>query len=68
MSKPSDDALLLTVEQAAKLCQISRGPAYELVSRGELPHIRLGRVNRAAATGALVMHAGPGLPLSTKYG
>ena len=39
-------ALLLTVEQAAKLCQISRGLAYDLISRGQLPHIRLGRVLR----------------------
>ncbi len=46
-----DGALLLTVEQAAKLCQISRGLAYDLISRGELPHIRLGRVIRVPRHG-----------------
>ena len=39
-------ALLLTVEQAAKLCQISRGLAYDLISRGDLPAVRMGRVIR----------------------
>ncbi len=46
-----DDALLLTVSEAAKLCQISRGLAYDLISRGELPHIRLGRVIRIPRQG-----------------
>ncbi len=41
-----DGALLLTVQQAAKLLHISRGLAYDLCARGELPHIRLGRVLR----------------------
>ena len=35
--------LTLTVEQAAALLGISRGLAYELVARGELPSLRLGR-------------------------
>jgi excisionase family DNA binding protein len=35
--------LTLTVEQAAVLLGISRGLAYELVARGELPSLRLGR-------------------------
>lgn len=47
MSEQSNDGtLLLTVEQAAKMCQISRGLAYELIARGELPAVRLGRVIR----------------------
>jgi excisionase family DNA binding protein len=33
----------MTVTEAAKELGISRGLAYELVSRGELPSIRLGR-------------------------
>jgi excisionase family DNA binding protein len=37
------DRLVLTVAEAAKLLGISRAFAYELVSRGELPVIRLGR-------------------------
>jgi len=35
--------LVLTVDEAAFLLSISRGLAYELVARGELPSIRLGR-------------------------
>ena len=42
----NDDALLLTVPETAKLLRISRNLAYELVARGELPAIRLGRVIR----------------------
>jgi|NGEPerStandDraft_6_1074524.scaffolds.fasta_scaffold91851_2 excisionase family DNA binding protein len=37
------DRLVLTVDEAAYLLDISRGLAYELVARGELPAIRLGR-------------------------
>ncbi len=56
------DTLLLTVEQAAKVCQMSRGLAYDLISRIERPRARLGRVIREDATGNLVLHASPGLP------
>ena len=35
--------LTLTVDQAASLLGISRGLAYELVARGELRSVRLGR-------------------------
>ncbi len=35
--------LVFTVDEAAYLLSISRGLAYELVARGELPSIRLGR-------------------------
>ncbi len=38
-----DDRLTVTVEEAAKLLGISRGLAYELVARGELPSLHLGR-------------------------
>lgn len=37
------DRLTLTVEQAAGLLGISRALAYDLVARGELPSLRLGR-------------------------
>lgn len=37
------DRLALTVTEAAALLGISRALAYELVARGELPSIRLGR-------------------------
>ncbi len=42
----NDDSLLLTVPETAKLLRISRNLAYELVARGELPAVRLGRVIR----------------------
>lgn len=38
-----DTRLTLTVEEAAQLLGISRALGYELVGRGELPHVRLGR-------------------------
>jgi excisionase family DNA binding protein len=38
-----DDRLVLTVAEAGELLGISRAFAYELVGRGELPVIRLGR-------------------------
>jgi excisionase family DNA binding protein len=38
-----DDRLVYTVTQAAELLGISRAFAYELVARGELPVICLGR-------------------------
>ncbi|MGH9281615.1 MAG: helix-turn-helix domain-containing protein [Acidimicrobiales bacterium] len=37
------DRLTLTVEEAARLLGISRALGYELVARGEVPSIRLGR-------------------------
>jgi excisionase family DNA binding protein len=43
MTDSSDQTLTLSVEEAAGLLGISRGLAYELVHRGELTAIRLGR-------------------------
>lgn len=39
----ADRPLVLSVGDAARLLGISRAHAYELVARGELAHIRLGR-------------------------
>jgi len=39
----SDQRLVWSVEEAGCLLGISRAHAYELVARGELPHLRLGR-------------------------
>ena len=36
-------ALLVSVEEAAKLLGIGRGLAYDLVREGRLPHVKLGR-------------------------
>lgn len=39
-----DDArLLLTVPEAATLLRVSRAFTYELIARGDLPVVRLGR-------------------------
>ena len=40
------DQLLLTVPETARLLRISRNLAYELVARGDLPAVRLGRAIR----------------------
>jgi excisionase family DNA binding protein len=39
----ANDRLVFTVAEAAYLINVSRAFAYELVARGELPSIRLGR-------------------------
>lgn len=41
-----NEALLMTVPEAAKLLRIGRNHAYELVATGEIPAIRLGRTIR----------------------
>lgn len=38
-----DQPLVLTVPEAAQLLRISRAFAYELIARGDLPALRLGR-------------------------
>jgi excisionase family DNA binding protein len=43
MTDNSEQTLTLSVEEAARLLGISPGLAYELVHRGELAAIRLGR-------------------------
>jgi len=42
-SRLSSDRLTMTVTEAAAVLGISRALAYELVARGEIPAIRLGR-------------------------
>ncbi len=46
MTAESTNVHLLTVPEAARLLRIGRNLAYELVARGELPSVRLGRVIR----------------------
>lgn len=38
----TDESLLLTVPEAARLLRISRNTAYELIRQGEIPAVRLG--------------------------
>lgn len=42
----NDQQTMLTVPEAAKLLRIGRNLAYELVSQGEIPSVRLGRLIR----------------------
>lgn len=41
--RPHEERLVWSVEETARLLGVSRAHAYELVARGELPHLRLGR-------------------------
>lgn len=44
MAKGNDSPpILVSVEEAARLLGLSRGKAYELAARGELPVVRFGR-------------------------
>lgn len=42
-ANPDGERLVWTVEEAGRLLGISRAHAYDLVARGDLPSIRLGR-------------------------
>ncbi|MGD0881295.1 MAG: helix-turn-helix domain-containing protein [Acidimicrobiales bacterium] len=64
----SDDRLVFTVAEAGELLGISRAFAYELVARGELPVIKLGR-RRLVPKVALLALIGVGdSPLATGPG
>jgi excisionase family DNA binding protein len=39
----SEERLVWSVEEAGRRLGISRAHAYELIARGEIPHLRLGR-------------------------
>jgi excisionase family DNA binding protein len=43
VSDEHEERLVWSVEEAGRMLGISRAHAYELVARGELPHLRLGR-------------------------
>jgi excisionase family DNA binding protein len=43
MTRSDQNSLVVSVPETARLLGISRTHAYELVTRGELPHVRLGR-------------------------
>ena len=57
----SSERLVYSVGEAAELLGISRAFAYELVARGELPVIRLGR-RRLVPKVALLALTGSGQP------
>lgn len=41
-----DDALILTVEEAARRLKVGKGTVYDMVRQGTIPHIRLGAQGR----------------------
>jgi excisionase family DNA binding protein len=57
--------LALSVEEAAGLLGISRALAYELVNRGELPAVRLGRRIVVPRAGLEALLAGAGSATAT---
>jgi excisionase family DNA binding protein len=62
------DRLTLTVTEAARVLGISRALAYELVARGELPSLRLGRrlVVPRKAVDALLEGGGAGRGIGSR--
>jgi excisionase family DNA binding protein len=59
-----DDRLVFTVAEAGELLGISRAFAYELVARGELPVIKLGRRRLVPKVALLALIGGDGSPLA----
>lgn len=49
-AKPNVDRLLLTVVEAADLLGVGRTTLYELLARGELQAVRIGRSRRVPRT------------------
>ena len=47
----ADEALVLTVEEAAKLLRIGRTACYEGIRRGDIPAVRIGRTLRVPRRG-----------------
>ena len=63
-----DDRLVFTVAEAGELLGISRAFAYELVARGELPVIRLGRRRLVPKVALLALVGAGGSPLAAGPG
>jgi excisionase family DNA binding protein len=49
ISRSADDALLLTIEEAAKRLRIGRTSMYHLVSTGAVETVTVGRLRRVPA-------------------
>jgi len=60
----ADAPLTVTVEEASRLLGISRAHGYELVARGELPAIRLGRRDRHPTSRSHVARARRGIVIA----
>jgi excisionase family DNA binding protein len=64
----SEDRLVYTVAEAGELLGISRAFAYELVARGELPVVRLGRRRLVPKVALLALVGAGGSPLAADPG
>jgi excisionase family DNA binding protein len=64
----SPDRLVFTVAEAGQILGISRAFAYELVARGELPVIRLGRRRLVPKVALLALVGAGGSPLAADLG
>ena len=51
--KTDDTDDVLTVEEAAKLLRIGRNALYDAISRGEVPHLRVGKLIRLSRTAVM---------------
>jgi excisionase family DNA binding protein len=47
--------VVLTVEEAASVLRIGRGPAYEGIRRGQIPAVRIGRTLRVPRAALLTL-------------
>ena len=56
----ADDREVLKVEEAAALMRVTKNTAYELIAKGEIPSVRLGRLIRVPRRALLAMLEGKG--------
>ena len=67
-TQPSDESLVLTVAQAAKLLQVSQNTLYSLIAQGVVPHVRYGKLIRIpqwALLQSIAAASGAPAPLTT---
>jgi excisionase family DNA binding protein len=60
MKVATDDREVLKVEEAAALMRVTKNTAYELIAKGEIPSVRLGRLIRVPRRALLAMLEGKG--------
>jgi excisionase family DNA binding protein len=60
MKAAADDREVLEVEEAAALMRVTKNTAYELIAKGEIPSVRLGRLIRVPRRALLAMLEGKG--------
>lgn len=60
MGAAMDDREVLKVEEAAALMRVTKNTAYELIAKGEIPSVRLGRLIRVPRRPLLAMLEGKG--------